>query len=159
MICRRARERSSAQRSHSLVATLQAGEIRTKVGSKEHLLAVSTGFVEVRPGNEVVLLADTAELADELDIKKIEEARELAKKTMAIRATSIKSNSLGYRRPRRELARYKGLANVSDKCKTTCWKTLTEQVKAAPMTPAADDYCWGRDWQDDGDYPSHWLVD
>lgn len=65
-----------------LVSNLLAGEIRTKIGNEEHSLAVSTGFVEVRPGNEVVLLADTAERADELDIKKIEEARDLAKKIM-----------------------------------------------------------------------------
>ncbi|MEK9131104.1 MAG: ATP synthase F1 subunit epsilon [Patescibacteria group bacterium] len=91
-----------------LVATLQAGEIRTKVGSKEHLLAVSTGFVEVRPGNEVVLLADTAELADELDIKKIEEARELAKKTMAdTRHIDQEQFALATAALERELARYK----------------------------------------------------
>lgn len=91
-----------------LVAKLQAGEIRTTIGGEEHLLAVSTGFVEVRPGNEVVLLADTAELADELDLKKIEEARELAKKTMEEkRHVDVEQFAAAAAALERELARYK----------------------------------------------------
>lgn len=91
-----------------LVSKIQAGEIRTKIGSEEHLLAVSTGFLEVRPGNEVVILADTAERADELDLKKIEEARELAKKTMEDkRHVDDESFALASAAMERELARYK----------------------------------------------------
>ncbi len=65
-----------------LVATLKSGELRTKVDGKEELLVASTGFLEVRPGNEVVILADTAERAEELDVKLIEEARERAARTL-----------------------------------------------------------------------------
>ncbi|HBL39115.1 TPA: ATP synthase F1 subunit epsilon [Candidatus Uhrbacteria bacterium] len=65
-----------------LVATLRSGELRTKTDGHEELLVASTGFIEVRPGNEVVFLADTAERAEELDLKSIEEARERAARTL-----------------------------------------------------------------------------
>lgn len=64
-----------------LVATLVAGEVRVKVGGQEVLMAVSGGFVEVRPG-KVVVLADTAERAEEIDEKRAEEARQRAHKLM-----------------------------------------------------------------------------
>ncbi|HBD05560.1 TPA: ATP synthase F1 subunit epsilon [Candidatus Uhrbacteria bacterium] len=65
-----------------LVSALRAGEIRTKDNGKETLLAVSTGFIEVRHGNKIVILADSAERAEELDIKAIEEARANAKRML-----------------------------------------------------------------------------
>jgi F-type H+-transporting ATPase subunit epsilon len=65
-----------------LVAMLKAGELRTKTGGKEELMVASTGFIEVRAGNEVVILADTADRAEELDIKSIEEAKERAVKAL-----------------------------------------------------------------------------
>ena len=63
-----------------IVANLRAGEIRLKKDGVESHLAASTGFLEVRPGNQVILLADTAELAEELELEKIEEAKERARK-------------------------------------------------------------------------------
>jgi len=65
-----------------LVANLRAGELRLKKEGVEHLMVASTGFLQVRPGNQVVILADSAERADELEIEKIEEARERAKKLL-----------------------------------------------------------------------------
>lgn len=65
-----------------IISVLQPGELRTSTGGEETFLAISSGFVEVRPGNEVVILADTAERSDELDLEKIEEARERAKKLL-----------------------------------------------------------------------------
>jgi len=58
-----------------LVATLVPGMATVHKGGEEEYLAVSGGFVEVRPGNRVIVLADTAERADELDLEKVEEAR------------------------------------------------------------------------------------
>ena len=65
-----------------LVSNLRAGEMRLKKDGEEHLLVASTGFLQVRPGNQVVILADTAERAEELDLAKIEEAKERAQKLM-----------------------------------------------------------------------------
>ena len=58
-----------------LVATLRAGETVMRKDGEEHLLATSTGFIEVRNGHEVVILADTAERVEELELEAIEEAR------------------------------------------------------------------------------------
>ncbi len=63
-----------------LVANLRAGEVRLKKRGEESYLVASTGFLEVRPGNEVVILADTAERVEELELEKIEEAKERARK-------------------------------------------------------------------------------
>ena len=91
-----------------LVSKLQAGEIRTKSNGVEQLLAVSTGFVEVRPHNEIVILADTAELAEELDLKKIEEARERAKALLdEKRQVDVEQFAAAAAALERELARYK----------------------------------------------------
>ncbi|MBT4857328.1 ATP synthase F1 subunit epsilon [Candidatus Uhrbacteria bacterium] len=65
-----------------LVALLKAGEMRLKDGSTSSLLAVSTGLIEVRPDNTVIILADTAERSDELAIEEIEKAKELAQKRL-----------------------------------------------------------------------------
>ncbi|TAL51276.1 ATP synthase F1 subunit epsilon [Patescibacteria group bacterium] len=65
-----------------LVANLRAGELTLrKDGAVEYLVA-STGFLEVRPGNKLVVLADTAERAEELELEKIEEARERARQLL-----------------------------------------------------------------------------
>ena len=61
---------------------LRAGEMRIKRGGEEHFLVASTGFVEVRSGNQVVILADSAERAEDLELEKIEEAKERAQKLL-----------------------------------------------------------------------------
>lgn len=63
-----------------LVSLLVPGALTLRKGGTESAIAVSTGFVEVRPGNHVLILADTAERAEELDMEKVEEARALAAK-------------------------------------------------------------------------------
>ena len=57
-----------------LVATLVAGELIAKNQGKEHNIAVTGGFIEVRPNNEVVALADAAEHHYEINVQKTEEA-------------------------------------------------------------------------------------
>ena len=61
----------------SYIAALQSGEIILKDNGEENILAVSGGFVEFNK-NKLVVLADAAERAEEIDIKKAEEARERA---------------------------------------------------------------------------------
>ena len=63
-----------------LVANLQAGELRILSNGDEQFLVASSGFLEVRPGNEVVILADTADRVEELELEKIQQAKERAKK-------------------------------------------------------------------------------
>jgi len=66
-----------------LVSILQPGELRYKKDGAEESLAVSGGFVEVKNDNSVYVLADTAEIAHEIDIKRAQEAMLRAEKTMA----------------------------------------------------------------------------
>ena len=66
-----------------LVAELVPGELRVKGNGEQHFYAVAGGFVEVQPGNRVVVLADAAERDDELDIKAIEAAEERARKALS----------------------------------------------------------------------------
>ncbi len=61
-----------------LLALMKAGEMRVREGSNEELLATSTGMFEVRQDGSVVVLADTAERIDELEISAIEEAKQRA---------------------------------------------------------------------------------
>ncbi|OGH68724.1 MAG: ATP synthase F1 subunit epsilon [Candidatus Magasanikbacteria bacterium RIFCSPLOWO2_02_FULL_44_11] len=65
-----------------LVTNLKPGELRYKKKTEEITLAVSGGFGVVRPNGSVIVLADTAEHAHEIDLKRAEEARSRAAKLM-----------------------------------------------------------------------------
>lgn len=62
-----------------LISVLVSGELVAKKGGEEIAMAVSGGMVEVRK-NEITILADTAERAEEIDITRAEEARQRAEK-------------------------------------------------------------------------------
>lgn len=62
----------------ALVATLNSGELVGRVGNNEHNIHVAGGFVEVRPGNQIVVLADEAEHLTELDEQAVEQAKQKA---------------------------------------------------------------------------------
>ena len=61
----------------SYIASLKAGEIMLKSKGAETLIAVSSGFIEFN-NNVLVVLADTAEAAADIDLKRAEEARKRA---------------------------------------------------------------------------------
>lgn len=65
-----------------LVASLVPGELRVKVGGQDIAMAVSGGFIEVKP-EQVTVLADTAERAEEIDETRAEEARQRAHELMS----------------------------------------------------------------------------
>ena len=65
-----------------LMTTLKAGELRVRKGGEEVSMAISGGFLEVRPDG-VVVLADTAERAEEIDIARAEEAKRRAQEQLA----------------------------------------------------------------------------
>lgn len=66
-----------------LIATLVPGELHAKTQTDDFFLHVAGGFVKVRSGNEVIVLADAAEHFHEIDAKRAQEAAERAKKAMA----------------------------------------------------------------------------
>jgi F-type H+-transporting ATPase subunit epsilon len=61
-----------------LVAELQPGEIRMRTGDDLQVFAVSGGFVEVQ-NNHVTVMAETAEMAHEIDVERARQAAERAK--------------------------------------------------------------------------------
>jgi len=61
----------------SYIASLKAGEICAKKDKAEFCIACSGGFIEFN-GNNLVVLADTAERAEEIDVARAEEARKRA---------------------------------------------------------------------------------
>lgn len=71
-----------------LITTLSAGELRVKKGGREQSLVVFGGFMEVTP-NKVVVLADTAERAEEIDLARAEAARRRAEESIAKRQSAI----------------------------------------------------------------------
>ena len=64
-----------------LMTTLEAGELRIKKGGEEFHLAISGGFLEVRP-DRVIILADAAERVEEIDIARAEAARRRAEEQL-----------------------------------------------------------------------------
>src|SRR5215207_2114138 len=64
-----------------LVSMLGFGELRIRKGGSEELFAIVGGFVQVRP-DKVVVMAETADLAGEIDLAKAEEARREAERAL-----------------------------------------------------------------------------
>jgi F-type H+-transporting ATPase subunit epsilon len=65
-----------------LMTILKAGELIARQGGEEFILAISGGFLEVRP-DRVIVLADAAERAEEIDIARAEAARQRAQEQLA----------------------------------------------------------------------------
>jgi F-type H+-transporting ATPase subunit epsilon len=57
------------------------GELRIRKGGAEESFAIVGGFVQVRP-DKVVVMAETADLAAEIDLEKAEEARREAERAL-----------------------------------------------------------------------------
>jgi F-type H+-transporting ATPase subunit epsilon len=67
-----------------LVAQLQSGELRFRRADEETHLAIGGGFLEVA-NNRVIVLADSAERADEIDLARAQEAQARARALLAER--------------------------------------------------------------------------
>jgi F-type H+-transporting ATPase subunit epsilon len=71
-----------------LVTLLSQGELRIKKGNSEQSILVFGGFMEVTD-NKVLVLADTAERVEELDLARAEEARKRAEASIAARTSTV----------------------------------------------------------------------
>jgi len=71
-----------------MMAVLLPGEIMVRQSGEEKYLAVSGGFLEVRP-DKVVVLADACEHAEDIDIKRAEEARKRAEERLKAPITGV----------------------------------------------------------------------
>jgi F-type H+-transporting ATPase subunit epsilon len=66
-----------------LIATIKPGELVTKTGNEVHTIHVAGGFVQIKQGSEVILLADEAEHVTRLNEAQAQEAKERAEKLLA----------------------------------------------------------------------------
>ena len=64
-----------------LVSTLGVGELRIRKGGSEESFAIVGGFLQVRP-DRVVVMAETADLASDIDLEKAQDARREAEKAL-----------------------------------------------------------------------------
>jgi F-type H+-transporting ATPase subunit epsilon len=64
-----------------LLTTLKEGVLRAKKNDAEEYFSIGGGFMEVQP-DRVIVLADVAEKADEIDIARAEEARRRAEQML-----------------------------------------------------------------------------
>ena len=67
-----------------LMTILQSGELVVRRGGEEDVMAISGGFLEVRP-DRVIVLADSAERAEEIDTERAEAAKKRAEERLAER--------------------------------------------------------------------------
>ena len=64
-----------------LISTLGVGELRIRKGGTEESFAIAGGFLQVRP-DKVVVMAEMADMASEIDLEKAQEARREAERAL-----------------------------------------------------------------------------
>lgn len=90
-----------------LVSQLTSGEIIVKKdGAEEDLMAISGGLVEVL-SEQVVILADTAERAEEIDEARAEEARQRAEEALKTKVADAEQFAMFTAQIEKEMARLK----------------------------------------------------
>ncbi|MFE7063680.1 F0F1 ATP synthase subunit epsilon [Bacillus haimaensis] len=90
-----------------MVAPLQIGGVRMKKGGVTEQVAVSGGFLEVRP-DKVTILAQSAEAAEQIDLTRAEEAKKRAEQRL-----QSKQDDVDYRRAELALQRAINRINVA----------------------------------------------
>ena len=88
-----------------LMTMLKPGDLLIKKDDEEHYLAISGGFLEVRP-DKVIILADACERAEEIDVERAEAARHRAEEILKTRPPEI-DTAAAEAALRRSLARIK----------------------------------------------------
>ncbi|MCJ7669509.1 MAG: F0F1 ATP synthase subunit epsilon [Dehalococcoidia bacterium] len=87
-----------------LMTMLRPGDLLIKRDNEEEYLAISGGFLEVRP-DKVIILADACERAEEIDIARAEAAKRRAEETLKERPPGV--DAVAEAALRRSLARLK----------------------------------------------------
>jgi len=89
-----------------LMTILQSGELVVRRGNDEDVMAISGGFLEVRP-DRVIVLADQAERAEEIDEERAAAAKQRAEERLRQRGTE------GFDETRAEAALRRAVARVA----------------------------------------------
>ncbi|MBP1906958.1 F-type H+-transporting ATPase subunit epsilon [Paenibacillus turicensis] len=96
-----------------LVTPLQVAPITAKINGKAISIAVHGGFVEVQ-GDKVIVLAESAELPEAIDIERAKAARERAERRLSARSNQ---DRIDHRRAELSLQRAITRINVSSRTK------------------------------------------
>jgi F-type H+-transporting ATPase subunit epsilon len=88
-----------------LMTMLQPGDLLIRKDNEEEYLAISGGFLEVRP-DKVVILADACERAEEIDVTRAEAAKRRAEELLKARPPEVDA-AAAEAALRRSLARLK----------------------------------------------------
>jgi len=88
-----------------LMTMLQPGDLMIRKDKGEEYLAISGGFLEVRP-DKVIILADACERVDEIDIARAEEAKKRAQETLKVAPLTVDA-AVAEAALRRSIARLK----------------------------------------------------
>jgi F-type H+-transporting ATPase subunit epsilon len=64
-----------------LVSLLGVGELKIRKGNDEESFAIAGGFLQVRP-DKVVVMAETADMASDIDLERAQEARREAERAL-----------------------------------------------------------------------------
>jgi len=89
-----------------LMTTLHTGELRVRKAGEEISLVISGGFLEVRP-DRIIVLADVAERAEEIDLARAEKAKARAHEELQRRPKGV-DLAVAEGELRRALTRLKG---------------------------------------------------
>jgi F-type H+-transporting ATPase subunit epsilon len=65
-----------------LVGALKGGEVRVKIGDTIEWFAVSGGYIQVHE-DKVIILADDAEVASQIDVERARQAKQFAEQRLA----------------------------------------------------------------------------
>ncbi|PLR96633.1 F0F1 ATP synthase subunit epsilon [Bacillus sp. T33-2] len=93
-----------------MVAPLQIGAVRLKNGNKTEYVAVSGGFLEVRP-DQVTILAQAAERSDDIDVDRALRAKERAEQRLRER----QQENVDFRRAELSLQRAMNRISVAER--------------------------------------------
>jgi F-type H+-transporting ATPase subunit epsilon len=85
-----------------LITELMIGEISYVQGGNSQYLAVAWGFAEVLP-DKVTILADTAERAEDIDVKRAQEAKAKADEALRQAAPDLDYDAVQYAQRRAEV--------------------------------------------------------
>ncbi|MCF6410932.1 F0F1 ATP synthase subunit epsilon [Pseudalkalibacillus salsuginis] len=93
-----------------LVAPLEINAIRVEKDNNTQILAVSGGFIEVRP-EQVTILAQAAEMASDIDVDRAKAAKERAEK----RLQGTKQDDIDFKRAELALNRAMNRINIKSR--------------------------------------------
>lgn len=107
----------------TLISLIQTGEIEIEFENEKVFLAVSGGLLKVLPDNQVEILVDTAERAEEIDLERAEMARARAEKLLEQQKDNTHLDELEIMQIQAKIERNVARINLGKRTKTRTFST------------------------------------